>query len=201
MRYRFLTDTYETEIEKVLSVWSMFDDADLLFRPHPTDPRGRNLLEHMVHQSVSEDYWFRTMLDIRVTDDPVPDDEVRLSFMRAYLENASARLRELRTKPDAWWEETVEFFEVERSRAWVMTRRVAHTAHHRGQQVAVLRMLRRDVHSTYGPTADTGGLFQRGAPVIYVYPDSATLLSEETGERRKAPLPAPTSIAVTERPA
>ena len=62
-------------------------------------------------------------------------------------------------------------------------------------------MLRRDVHSTYGPTADTGGLFQQGAPVIYAYPDSATLLSEETGERRKVPLPPPTSVAVTERPA
>jgi uncharacterized damage-inducible protein DinB len=27
------------------------------------------------------------------------------------------------------------------SRAWVMVRRIAHTAHHRGQQMAMLRML------------------------------------------------------------
>jgi hypothetical protein len=27
MRYQFLIDTYQTEIVKVLGVWSMFDDA------------------------------------------------------------------------------------------------------------------------------------------------------------------------------
>jgi uncharacterized damage-inducible protein DinB len=48
------------------------------------------------------------------------------------------------------------FFEVKRSRAWIITRRIAHTAHHRGQQMAHLRVFDRDVHSTYGPTADTG---------------------------------------------
>jgi hypothetical protein len=44
-RYDFLIDTYRTEIDKVVSVWAMFDDADLALRPHPTDPRGRSLLE------------------------------------------------------------------------------------------------------------------------------------------------------------
>jgi hypothetical protein len=42
----------------------------------------------------------------------------------------------------------------------VMTRRLTHTSHHRGQQMAMLRMLGRTLHSTYGPTADTGGLMQ-----------------------------------------
>jgi hypothetical protein len=37
-----------------------------------------------------------------------------------------------------------------------MLRRLTHTAHHRGQQMAMLRMLGRDLHSNYGPTADTG---------------------------------------------
>src|SRR6188474_2202615 len=41
MRYQFLIDTYETEILKVLSVWSSFQDDDLSSRPHPTDKRGR----------------------------------------------------------------------------------------------------------------------------------------------------------------
>jgi len=54
MRYEFLTDTYRTEIDKVVSVWAMFDDADLPVRPHSLDPRGRSVLEQMVHQSVSE---------------------------------------------------------------------------------------------------------------------------------------------------
>ena len=42
-------------------------------------------------------------------------------------------------------------------------RRVAHTAHHRGQLTAMLRMLNRELHSTYGPTADTGGLIEKKA--------------------------------------
>jgi hypothetical protein len=31
-------------------------------------------------------------------------------------------------------------------------------------------MLNRGLHSTYGPTADTGGLMQSDAPVVYAYP-------------------------------
>ena len=41
MTYEFLWRTYETERVKVLGVWSMFQDDDLDFRPHPTDQRGR----------------------------------------------------------------------------------------------------------------------------------------------------------------
>src|SRR5579871_1436465 len=92
LRYEFLVNTYETEIIKVLSVWSMFDDVDLRRRPRHDDPRGRNLLEHMVHQSVSEDFWFKTMLGIRVTENPLPAPETRLAFMRAYARNSQLRL-------------------------------------------------------------------------------------------------------------
>lgn len=200
-RHGFLVDTYETEILKVLSVWSQFEDADLAFRPHPADPRGRSVLEHMVHQSVSENLWFQNMLEIRVTSNPLPDVETRNAFMEHYAGNARARLDQLRTKPDAWWEGTTSFFEETRSRAWVLTRRIAHTAHHRGQQSALLRMLGRDLHSTYGPTADTGGLLQDRAPVIYAYSGLEELLAEERGARRKAPLPGPGLRPVTERPA
>ena len=191
---------YRTEIEKVLSVWAMFDDADLRARPHPADPRGRNLLEHMVHQSISENLWFSTMLGVIVTDNPLPSAESRLNFMALYRHHASLRLKIIATKPDAWWEQEVDFFETRRTRAWVMTRRIAHTAHHRGQQTALLRMLDKRLHSTYGPTADTGGLMQHGAPVIYAYPDLDTLLHEEQGNRNKAPLPGPGAHAPTERP-
>ena len=72
MRYQFLIDTYETEIQKVLSAWTMFEDEDLPKRPHPSDTRGRSVLEHMVHQSMSEDLWFKTMLGIDVTENPLP---------------------------------------------------------------------------------------------------------------------------------
>ena len=200
MRYQFLIDTYETEIQKVLSAWAMFDDADLPTRPHHSDARGRSVLEHMVHQSVSENLWFKTMLGIDVTDKPVPSEETRLGFLKSYADHASKRLEALRGKPEAWWEEVVDFFEVKRSRAWIMTRRIAHTSHHRGQQTAMVRMIARDLHSTYGPTADTGGLMQNKAPVIYPYPDTATLLEEEAAERRKSTLPGPGEKPPTERP-
>ncbi len=202
MRYEFLIDTYRTEIDKVVSVWAMFDDADLPVRPHPVDPRGRSVLEQMVHQSVSEHLWFSTMLGISVTDNPLPGTETRQAFMRHYADNPNRRLTALRECDDAWWETSVPFFEVPRSRAWiwVMTRRIAHTAHHRGQQMALLRMLNLDLHSNYGPTADTGGLMQHQAPVVYAYPDLDTLLREEAGGRDKSPLPGPGARPSTERP-
>ena len=81
-----------------------------------------------------------------------------------------------------------------------MTRRIAHTAHHRGQQTALLRMLNRGLHSTYGPTADTGGLMQNDAPVVYAYPGLSELLDGEKADGRKAPLPGPGERPATERP-
>jgi len=70
MTYSFLVETYETERIKVVSVWSMFKDEDLGFRPNKVDRRGRSVHEHMVHQCVSEDLWFRTMLGIDVGAPP-----------------------------------------------------------------------------------------------------------------------------------
>jgi len=200
MRYRFLMDTYETEIVKVLGVWSMFDDADLRQRPRSDDNRGRNLLEHMVHQSVSEDIWFKTMLGIAVTENPLPAHETRLGFMQAYARNSRLRLAAISANSEAWWEGETAFFDVRRTRLWIMTRRLTHTAHHRGQQTALLRMLKHDLHSTYGPTADTGGLMMNQAPTIYPYPNESVLLEEEEQTRRKAALPGPGARASTERP-
>jgi uncharacterized damage-inducible protein DinB len=200
MRYDFLIDTYETERIKVVSAWSMFTDQDLPVRPHPADLRGRSLREHMVHQCVSEDTWFRTMLDIDVGAPPLPDIEARLDFMRRYAEDSGKRLAVLRGKDDAWWEGETKFFDVRRSRAWVMTRRMNHTAHHRGQQLALLRMLGRSEYSNYGPTADTGGLPQNHAPTIYAYPNLEELLAGEAAGGRKAELPRPGVKPATERP-
>jgi uncharacterized damage-inducible protein DinB len=200
MRYDFLIDTYETERIKVISTWSMFTDHDLAVRPNAADPRGRSFHEHMVHQCVSEDIWFRTMLDIDVGAPPLPKEETRLEFMRRYAEDSGKRLAALRDKDEAWWESETTFFDTPRSRTWVMTRRIAHTAHHRGQQLAMLRMLGRDAYSNYGPTADTGGLMQNHAPTIYAYPNLDALLEGESAGGRKAALPGPGSKPVTERP-
>jgi len=75
MVYEFLVETYATERLKVLSVWSEFRDEDLKVRPNPSDSRGRSVHEQMVHQCVSEDLWFRTMLGIDVSAPPIPEQE------------------------------------------------------------------------------------------------------------------------------
>jgi uncharacterized damage-inducible protein DinB len=199
MRYDFLIESYETERVKVLSVWSEFTDEDLPLRPHPTDPRGRSVHEHMVHQCVSEDTWFRTMLGIDVSAPPLPDHEVRIEFMKRYAEDSGKRLYFLRRTDEPWWEEPTTFFDVRRSKAWVMTRRLTHTSHHRGQQMAMLRMLGRDLHSNYGPTADTGGLMQNHAPTIYAYASLHALLEGEERGGAKSPLPGWQAQIVTER--
>jgi uncharacterized damage-inducible protein DinB len=200
VRYDFLVETYSTERIKVVSVWSEFRDEDLPVRPNRDDPRGRSVHEQMVHQCVSEDLWFRTMLGIDVEAPPLPKRETRLQFMQQYAEDSGKRLAALGKKDEAWWEEATKFFVVQRSRAWVMTRRIAHTSHHRGQLMAMLRMLGRDLHSNYGPTADTGGLMQNHAPTIYAYPNLEALLKGEAAGGVKAPLPGSGGKPVTERP-
>ena len=77
MRHRFLVDTYETEILKVLGVWSMFEDGDMDRRPNPDDPRGRSLLEQIIHQCVSEDFWFSQMANTTTTSTTI---EVKVSI-------------------------------------------------------------------------------------------------------------------------
>jgi hypothetical protein len=77
-----------------------------------------------------------------------------------------------------------------------MVRRMMHTSHHRGQLMAMLRMLGRDLHSNYGPTADTGGLMQNHAPTIYSYSNLEAALEDGP----KAALPGAGGKAVTERP-
>jgi uncharacterized damage-inducible protein DinB len=200
MRYEFLVETYETERIKVVSVWSEFRDEDLPVRPRPNDSRGRSVREQMVHQCVSEDLWFRTMLEIDVGARPLPTKETRLEFIKQYAEDSGKRLAVLRAKSETWFEGETMFFDVARSRAWVLTRRLTHTSHHRGQQMAMLRMLGRDLHSNYGPTADTGGLMQNHAPTIYAYAGLQQLIDGEEYGGKKAALPSKPATAVTERP-
>lgn len=200
MKYLFLAETYETERIKVVSVWSEFRDEDLPVRPRQGDPAGRSVLEQMVHQCMSEDAWFRNMLGIDVSAPPLPKQETRLDFIRQYAEDSGKRSAELQKKQDAWWEEATKFFEVERSRAWVMTRRLTHTSHHRGQLMAMLRLLGRTIHSNYGPTADTGGLPKDHAATIYAYPSIEDLLKGETAGGLKSSLPKAANRSVTERP-
>ncbi|HEV8371263.1 MAG TPA: DinB family protein [Pyrinomonadaceae bacterium] len=196
-RYDFLVETYRTERIKTLSVWSQFDDDDMEFRP---EARARTPHEHMVHQCVSEDNWMKNMLGIDIDEPTLPPVESKIEFIKWYARVAQIRLSELRSKSDDWFEELTQFFELSRTRAWILTRRIAHTSHHRGQLTAYLRVLGKNLYSTYGPSADTGGLPQNRAHVVYRYSSIDELLTEEQRGGKSPELPGPGSNKPTERP-
>jgi uncharacterized damage-inducible protein DinB len=195
-RYDFLMETYRTERLKTLSVWSQVPGSRMTFRP---EPRARTPHEHMVHQCVSEDTWMRTMLGIVVSRPALPPEESRQSFLEHYAAVSAERLAQLAAKPDAWFEEETAFFDVRRSRAWVLTRRFTHSAHHRGQLTVYLRMWGQALYSTYGPTADTGGLFQNHAQVVYRYQSIEDLIERERRGGEWPPLPGTGEKTPTER--
>jgi hypothetical protein len=130
----------------------------------------------------------------------LPDPETRLGFQQTYAACSSERLAALSTKPDAWFEEDVAFFDVPKSRAWVLVRRFTHSAHHRGQLSAYLRLWSESLFSVYGPTADTGGLPKNGAIVVYRYASVEALLEAERAGEQEPRLPDPGALPVTERP-
>lgn len=171
-RYSFLTDTYSTERLKILAAWAMFRDSEMGWKP---ESRGRTVHQQMVHQCVSEHNWMKIFFGIEPSAPHLPRMETRAEFIRTYAESSKQRLERLESMPEAWFEKDVTFFDVTRSRAWVLVRRVAHSAHHRGQLTAYLRALGHDLYSTYGPTADTNGSVQ------YQYPDVETLVGAFNG--------------------
>jgi uncharacterized damage-inducible protein DinB len=195
-RYQFLVETYRTERLKTLSVWSQIPEDRMHWRP---EPRGRTPLEHMVHQCMSEHAWMFSMLGVAVTTPVLPDPETRLNFIQAYAACSEERLAALSARPNGWFEEDVAFFDVPRSRAWVLVRRFTHSAHHRGQLSAYLRLWGESLYSVYGPSADTGGLPKHGATVVYRYASIEALLAAERDEERDH-LPGPGPNPVTERP-
>lgn len=195
-RYDFLVDTYRTERLKTLSVWSQVPDAQLGFRP---EPRARTPLEHMVHQCLSEDAWMQSMLGITTSRPALPVDETRLAFLEHYAACSAERLAALEAAADTWFEEETMFFDVSRMRAWVLARRFTHSAHHRGQLTVYLRLWGDALYSTYGPTADTGGLAKTGGRVIYRYASAEDLLEKESVGGAWPALPGPGTAPPTER--
>lgn len=153
-----------------------------------------------MHQCLSEDAWFAKMLGLPPSTAALPPVESRLQFLECYAEASGRRLAELQAQSSEWFAASAPFFKVERSRAWVLVRRIAHTAHHRGQLTTYHRLLGHALHSTYGPTADTGGLPANGATVIYRYPSVDALLAGERARAAAAPLPGPGASPPTERP-
>jgi uncharacterized damage-inducible protein DinB len=152
--YGFLLETYETEILKIVTIWDALKGANSDFRPAP---KARSVLEQMEHQVQSEGRWMATMLDAD-TGDPNPTNKTPAGYIEKYKADAQRRLTMLSSRDDEWWRATTNFFDVTRSHAWIMTRRMTHSSHHRGQLIVYLRLLGISVPSVYGPTADTGGV-------------------------------------------
>jgi uncharacterized damage-inducible protein DinB len=191
-RYDFLVDTYRTERLKTLSLWAQVPEARMDDR---LDPRARSPREHMVHQCLSEDTWMRTMFGIAVDGPVLPEPETRTAFMKRYAAASAERLAHLETNGDAWFEQETAFFDVQRPRTWILTRRLTHSAHHRAQLQTCLRAWGVALYSNYGPTADTGGLAANGATVIYRAASIEALLEETPAPR----LPGPGDKPPTER--
>jgi uncharacterized damage-inducible protein DinB len=151
--FQHLLDTYASESNKVASTWKAFTDTDLLYKPHP---RSSTVGEIMRHQLLSERRFFGEFLG---TPEP-PADQVLPGTLTVntaiarFVELVLPRLNFFARCDAEWWLATVPFFDVQRERVWVFWRRVLHTAHHRTQLTVFLRLLDREVPSTYGPTAD-----------------------------------------------
>jgi uncharacterized damage-inducible protein DinB len=152
-QFQHLLDTYVSESNKIVSVWREFSEDDLSFRPHP---RSSTVADVFKHQLLSERRFFGEFL---VTPEPPPEQVLPAvlsvaSMTSRFVELARDRLTFFAARSDLWWFEVVPFFDVRRERIWIFWRRVLHSAHHRTQLTVYLRLLGRQVPSTYGPTAD-----------------------------------------------
>lgn len=156
MRVRTLQhalDTYVSETNKVVSIWRAFSDADLGYRPHPKSSTVQDVFKH---QLLSERRFFGEFLG---APEPSPDQVLPAALTvegcsNRLVELARARLPFFAAQDEQWWLSPTHFFDVSRERVWIFWRRILHTAHHRTQLTVYLRLLGKDVPSTYGPTAD-----------------------------------------------
>lgn len=151
--FQHVLDTYASEVNKTITVWSAFGDEDLPYRPHP---RSSTVAEILKHQLLSERRFFAEFLGLPEPPAPsiLPASPTVEAYTRRLVELAAPRLDFMAKEGETWWLEEVNFFDVRRQRIWIFWRRVLHTAHHRTQLTMYLRELGRPVPSTYGPTAD-----------------------------------------------
>ena len=151
--FQHLVDTYASESNKVASTWKAFRDTDLDFKPHD---RSSSVGEIFRHQLLSERRFFGEFLQSAepAADQVLPAVLTVESVIQRHVELVRPRLNFIAAQAEAWWLGVAPFFDVERERIWIFWRRVLHTAHHRTQLTVYLRLLDREVPSTYGPTAD-----------------------------------------------
>jgi len=155
-RFQYLLDTYVSECNKVVSTWLEFRNTDLDFKP---DPQSKSVCDIFKHQLRSDRRFFGDFLG---SPEPAPADILPgiltvESACARFVELARERLIFIVSREEFWWLTIVPFYDVERQRIWIFWRQVLHTAHHRTQLTVYLRLMGRDVPSTYGPTADVTG--------------------------------------------
>jgi uncharacterized damage-inducible protein DinB len=151
--FQHTLDTYASETNKVASVWREFSPEDLPFRPHP---RSATVQDIFKHQLLSERRFFGEFLGLPEppAEEVLPKGQGPADYAERLALLAAPRLGFIASRNEAWWLEAVPFFDVERTRVWIFWRRLLHTAHHRTQLTVYLRLLGKEVPSTYGPTAD-----------------------------------------------
>jgi uncharacterized damage-inducible protein DinB len=151
--HQHLVDVYASEVNKTASVWRAFDDVTLSYRPHP---RSTTVAEVFRHELLSGRRFFGEFLGLPEPEaaSVAPNPITVESAVARLADSVRARLPHLARGSRAWWDESVKFFDVDRSRLWVFWRRVLHSAHHRTQLTVYLRLLDRPVPPIYGPTAD-----------------------------------------------
>ncbi len=146
-------DTYASEINKTLSVWRAFGDADLEYRPHP---RSASVGDIFGHELLSGRRFFGAFLGATeaAADAVLPPQRTAADFVARLEAQGRGRLPFMAAQGEEWWLTRVPFFDVERERIWIVWRRILHSAHHRTQLAVYLRLLDRRVPAIYGPTAD-----------------------------------------------
>ncbi len=152
--FQHVVDTYVSETNKVVEVWSQFGDLELAWKP---DEKSTTVGSILAHQLLSERRFFAEFIGTTEPDPMLltPPQYSVEAFTQRYVQLVRARLPKLAHQSEQWWLEIVPFFDVQRERIWIFWRRVLHTAHHRTQLMVYLRLLGKPVPSVYGPSADS----------------------------------------------
>jgi uncharacterized damage-inducible protein DinB len=151
--FQHALNTYASETNKLISIWRVFGDQNLPFRPHP---KSSTVEEIMKHELLSQRRFFAEFLGTPEPPgaDVLPAAASVASYWQRLRDLALPRLAFLANQEQDWWLEEVAFFDVRRERIWIFWRRVLHTVHHRTQLAVYLRLLDHIVPAVYGPTAD-----------------------------------------------
>jgi len=151
--YQHVLDTYASEVNKTIDVWTRFSDAEMSFKPSERSTDVRGILKH---ELLSQRRFFAVFLGLPETSagEVLPEPESISGYSERLRDFAVVRLRYFANCDRDWWLSEVPFFDVRRERIWVFWRRVLHSAHHRTQLTVYMRLLNKPVPPVYGPTAD-----------------------------------------------